>query len=183
MSSDKHRTRAEDGLSSHLLLQHHPVAAGKSPRPPAEDGDADVVHLLTVEKDAARPNAAACGEEGNYSGIPWLTVLGFVFLSFNSGMALYRSRGDVAAVSFVVFSYVDLVLLFYCLRRYERAAAGSAQREWLKAAVWILTAALTVVFSYKVAAIMPLAVAVLVWVMAFVTVAGGFYALFLHSEK
>ena len=41
---------------------------------------------------------------------------------------------------------------------------------------------LTAVFSYKVAAIMPLPVQVLVWAMAAATVLGGFYAFFLHSD-
>ena len=74
----------------------------------------------------------------------------------------------------MTFSYVDLLLLFACLRLYETAEPGSAARPRLKAAVWALTTALTVLFSAKVAAVMPAAVAVAIWVMAFATVAGGF---------
>ncbi|GJM90603.1 hypothetical protein PR202_ga06903 [Eleusine coracana subsp. coracana] len=77
----------------------------------------------------------------------------------------------------------DLVLLFACLRLYERAPAQSSTREQLKVAVWILTTLLTFAFSYKVAAVMPPSVAVLVWLMAFATVAGGFFAFFLYKEK
>ena len=72
----------------------------------------------------------------------------------------------------MAFSYVDLILLFACLRLYETAEPGSAARPRLKEAVWVLSTALTVLFSAKVAAVMPAAVAISV--MAFATVAGGF---------
>jgi hypothetical protein len=84
-----------------------------------------------------------------------LTIIGFAFLTFNSFMAVYRSNGDVGAIFFVVFSYLDLVLLFYCLRQYERTPPESPRREHIKMAVWLLTTLLTAAFSYKVAAIMP----------------------------
>jgi len=63
--------------------------------------------------------------------IPWLTVVGFLFLTFNSGMAVYRSNGDLGAIFFVAFSYVDLVSLFYCLRWYESTPPESHRREHL----------------------------------------------------
>lgn len=112
-----------------------------------------------------------------------LTFLGFLFLTFNSGMAVCRSHGDRETVAFVVFSYVDLLALFHCLRRYENAEPASQLRDRLKIAVWVLTTALTLLFSFKVAAVMPPAVAVLVWLMAFATIAGGFYAFFCYNEK
>jgi hypothetical protein len=114
------------------------------------------------------------------AGFSWLTLLGFAFLTFNSAMAIYRSDGDLAAIGFVAFSYVDLVLLFVCLRWYEREAPGCATRGKLKVGVWILTTLLTMAFSYKVAAIMPLAVKVVIWAMACATVLGGF---FVYTEK
>jgi hypothetical protein len=117
------------------------------------------------------------------AGFSWLTLLGFAFLTFNSAMAIYRSDGDLAAIGFVAFSYVDLVLLFVCLRWYEREAPGSATRGKLKVGVWILTTLLTMAFSYKVAAIMPLAVKVVIWAMACATVLGGFYGFFVYTEK
>ncbi|TVU33051.1 hypothetical protein EJB05_24832, partial [Eragrostis curvula] len=87
---------------------------------------------------------------------PWLlTVVGFLFLTFNSAMAVYRSNGDVGAISFVVFSYIDLVMLFFFLRLYERTEPESPRREHIKMVVWLLTTMLTAAFSYKVAAIMP----------------------------
>ena len=105
--------------------------------------------------------------------------LGFAFLTVNSAMAINRSKGDPAALGFVAFSYLDLLLLFYCHRRFESAAPGSPARLRLKVAVWLLTTMLTALLSYQVAAIMPLPVQILVWAMAATAVGGGFYALFL----
>jgi hypothetical protein len=126
--------------------------------------------------------AAAAGRPAGQS-FSWLAFAGFLFLTFNSGMAVYRSDGDPKTLAFLGFSYLDLVALFYCLRRYEDAEPGSGLRHGLKIAVWLLTTALTLLFSFKVAALMPPAVAVVVWLMAFGTVAGGFYAFFCYNEK
>jgi hypothetical protein len=126
--------------------------------------------------------AAAAGRPAGQS-FSWLAVAVFLFLTFNSGMAVYRSDGDPRTLAFLGFSYLDLVALFYCLRRYEDAEPGSRLRHGLKIAVWLLTTAITLLFSFKVAALMPPAVAVVVWLMAFGTVAGGFFALFCYNEK
>jgi len=113
----------------------------------------------------------------------WLTAMGFTFLTFNSGMAIYRSKGDVGSVAFVAVSYLDLLSLFYCLRLYEKSQQDPSQRKIIKVIVWSLTTLLTVMFSYKVAALMPLPVAVIVWAMASATILGGFYALFFSIKK
>ncbi|KAL6888246.1 hypothetical protein ACP4OV_009272 [Aristida adscensionis] len=130
--------------------------------------------------DHSRHDEPPAGAAAAWS-VPWLTLLGFAFLTFNSVMAVYRAQGDRAAIAFVAFSYLDLLALFACLRWYE--TAGDALRRRLKPAVWLLTTALTVVFSWKVAAVMPAGVAVVVWLMAFATVAGGFYAFFFLSDE
>nr|AGT17431.1 hypothetical protein SHCRBa_151_D24_F_30 [Saccharum hybrid cultivar R570] len=140
---------------------------------------AAVDNPLLVDQEANYPQA----DNNGGSSFPWPTVLGFLILSFNAAMAIIRSDGDRMAVTFVGFSYAVLVALFVCLRMYERARAGSSKREWLKIAVWVLTTLLTFSFSYKVAAIMPAPVAVVVWLMAFATVAGGFVAFFVYKEK
>ncbi|KAM0912392.1 hypothetical protein ACQ4PT_012802 [Festuca glaucescens] len=115
--------------------------------------------------------------------LSWLTALGFAFLTFNSGMAIYRSNGDAGSILFVAVSYLDLLALFDCLRHYERLDRHSPRREKIKAAVWSLTTLLTVMFSYKVAELMPLAVKLVVWAMAAATTCGGFYAFFIHDDK
>uniref|UniRef100_A0A0D9VDS5 Uncharacterized protein n=1 Tax=Leersia perrieri TaxID=77586 RepID=A0A0D9VDS5_9ORYZ len=133
-------------------------------------------HLLPVNQ---QPQL----EEQQSMGCSILTIIGFMFLTFNSAMAVYRSERDLPTISFVVFSYVDLLLLFYCLRLFEKTPPESPRRHHIKTAVWLLTTMLTAVFSYKVAAIMPFPVQLLVWGMAAATVVGGFYAFFLHSEE
>nr|CAB3475609.1 unnamed protein product [Digitaria exilis] len=108
----------------------------------------------------------------------WLPSLGFAFLSFNCGMAVYRSWEDPWSVAFVVVAYVALIVLFRCLHLLERAGhRGAGQGP--KLAVWGLSTLLTVMFSYKVAAIMPLWGQLLVWAMGIFTVVAGFYAFFL----
>ncbi|BAS77647.1 Os02g0216300, partial [Oryza sativa Japonica Group] len=133
-----------------------------------------------LEQPLRDPQAPA---EQHDMGLSPLTLLGFAFLTFNSGMAVYRSDRDLATIFFVVFSYVDLVSLFYFLRLFEKTPPESPRRHHIKTAVWLLTTMLTAVFSYKVAAIMPFPVQVLVWAMAAATVLGGFYAFFLHSDE
>lgn len=138
-----------------------------------------------MDHDAAAPlvlKDARRADDGDRS-LPWFTFVGFLVLTFNCGMAIVQSHGDTMVIAFVGFSYADLVALFACLKMHERAPPGSSTRWWLKVAVWVLTTLLTVAFSCKVAAVMPPPVAVLVWLMAFATVAGGFIAFFLYEEK
>ncbi|CAN6246667.1 unnamed protein product [Urochloa humidicola] len=133
-----------------------------------------------ADQEANVPNNGREADNGSFS---WLIFFAFLLLTFNCTMAIIRSQGEMMVVVFVSFSYADLVMLFVCLRMYERAPAGSTKREWLKIGVWTLTTLLTFAFSYKVAAVMPPLVAVLVWIMAFTTVAGGFVAFFIYKEK
>ncbi|CAL5050991.1 unnamed protein product [Urochloa decumbens] len=108
-----------------------------------------------------------------------ISMAGFLFLTVNSMVAIYRSQGDVAAVSVVVASYVCLLMLFCCLWWFEAALPGSPARDRARIGVWLTTTALTAMFSWRVAALMPGLVAAAVWFMAVSTVIGGFYALFL----
>ncbi|CAL5050992.1 unnamed protein product [Urochloa decumbens] len=105
--------------------------------------------------------------------------LGFLFVTGNSIMAIRKSRGDAAAVSFVVVSYLTLLLLLYCLRWFETAHPGSASRDRARLGVWLTTTLLTALFTWRVARLMPWPVAAGVCFMGGSTVAGGFYALFL----
>ncbi|KAF8652331.1 hypothetical protein HU200_062835 [Digitaria exilis] len=77
------------------------------------------------------------------------------------------SYSDLAAVGFVVFSSIALVVLIACLGLFERWLQGSTTRGRLKVAVWVLT----LLFLYeKIEATMALQVKVLVWWMAVATV-------------
>ncbi|KAJ1691151.1 hypothetical protein LUZ63_015306 [Rhynchospora breviuscula] len=113
----------------------------------------------------------------------WLTGVGFAMLTCNSALAIYRSKEDAWSVAFVVSTYFALLLLFWCLRLYERAAPNpnGAQRWKLKVAVWSLSTFLTAMFSYKVANLMPRPVDLVVWAMAATVICGGFYAFFRHA--
>jgi FlaA1/EpsC-like NDP-sugar epimerase len=117
------------------------------------------------------------------SSCSWLSFLGFAFLTFNSGMAINRSRDDPWSVAFIVSSFLDLLLLFFCLQKFEQTPRGSKTRFHLKIAVWLLSTFLTVMFSYRVAALMPLAVAIIVWVMSLSTIGAGFYLFFVYREE
>lgn len=111
----------------------------------------------------------------------WLSLAAFAFLTFNTAIAVRRSIDDHGAVAFAVVSYVDLLCLFWCLRRFERA--NEQDKWWLKVAVWLLASLLTGMFSYKVAAVMPWPVAAILWGMNCATTIGGFYAFFVHREN
>ncbi|XP_004964552.1 uncharacterized protein LOC101770415 [Setaria italica] len=77
----------------------------------------------------------------------WVATASFGFLTLNSGLAIYSARGDPASVLFIVGSYLALLLLFRCLRAYERAPPGSPERERARRAVWPFTTLLTAAFS------------------------------------
>ncbi|KAF0910767.1 hypothetical protein E2562_004745 [Oryza meyeriana var. granulata] len=105
-----------------------------------------------------------------------LVRAGLVVLTLTSGVAIYRAAGDVGSIAFVATSYAMLPLLFHYLRAYELVDA--AERERLRRKVWCLCTALTTLFAWKVAGVMPPAAAVAVWLLAVATSAGGFVVLF-----
>ncbi|WVZ82531.1 hypothetical protein U9M48_029785 [Paspalum notatum var. saurae] len=105
-----------------------------------------------------------------------LTMLGFVVLVCNSCLAIYSSWGDAGAVAFVLLAKTALVLLFLCLREFDRPGRGRDNK--IKAAVWALTALLMAMFASKVASFMPPAVGAVVWAMAVAPAAAGFWAMF-----
>ncbi|CAL9080756.1 unnamed protein product [Musa textilis] len=113
----------------------------------------------------------------------WLPTIAFLFLTYNSAESAYRSRHDPPTLAFIVFAYVDLVMLLFCLKQFEKLSPESApaKRERLKAAVWVLTVALNLAFAWRVAEIMPWLLSVLVWLMSVSVAIGGFYGLFIHQ--
>lgn len=113
----------------------------------------------------------------------WLSATGFAFLSFSCGMAIFRSIHDPYAVAFVIVAYLALITLFRCLHLLERDARDRRRGRGLKVAVWSLATLLTFMFSYKVAAVMPIWGQALVWAMATLTTAAGFYAFFIARQE
>jgi len=110
------------------------------------------------------------------------TLLCLLILFVNCCGAVYHSRHDPWSVAFVAASFTDLVLLFHSIHRFEGAPRGSRARSRAKAGVWVLSSILTAMFSYKVAALMPLAAAIVVWTMGAGTVLAGFFMLFFCGE-
>ncbi|XP_015694047.1 uncharacterized protein LOC107304473 [Oryza brachyantha] len=109
--------------------------------------------------------------------------VGLLVVTLTSGAAIYMAAGDVGSTAFVAVSYGALLVLFRCLRAYERAPpADVAGRERLRRGVWCLCTVLTALFAWKVAGVMPPAAAVAVWVLAVATSAGGFAVLF-HRRR
>jgi Family of unknown function (DUF6490) len=112
----------------------------------------------------------------------WLTKLGIGVLTCNAALALYRSTDDSWSLVFIVVSYFALVLLFWCLHLFERVAADAARRMQLKIAVWSLSTMVTMMFAYRVAALMPWLLAIIVWIMAATVPVGGFYAFIIYRD-
>ncbi|KAK3131606.1 hypothetical protein QOZ80_6AG0508710 [Eleusine coracana subsp. coracana] len=95
----------------------------------------------------------------------------------NSAIAIYNSWGNAGSVAFVLAADAAILLLFLCLREFERA--GREREKNIKVAVWLLTTMLTLMFASRVAPLMPPVVSMVAWAMSVATAAGGFWALFL----
>lgn len=117
-------------------------------------------------------------------GFPWVTVAILLGLAANLALCVRRVGGDDRrAIAFVAFSHLNLLLLFGAIRHFEVSPAGSPARGRARLTVWLLTTTLTAAFTSKIGAIVPLGFAIAAWIMAAVTVLGGFYMLFLYGEK
>jgi hypothetical protein len=116
--------------------------------------------------------------------VSWATVAIFVFLALNLALCVRRVHADGrGAVTFVGVSHLNLALLVCALRCFEVAPQGSPARGRARLAVWLLTTTLTATFTWKIAEVMPLGLAVAAWVAAAATVGGGFCVLFLHDDE
>ncbi|CAN6202574.1 unnamed protein product [Urochloa humidicola] len=117
----------------------------------------------------------------------WLVGAGLLVLTLSCGAAVCRAPRDTASVVFVVASYLTLLLLFLCLRAYELAPLGEAggRRGRMRRAVWSLSTLLTVMFAWRVAAVMPYywPAALLVWTLsAAAATVGGFVVILFHRH-
>ncbi|KAJ4794849.1 hypothetical protein LUZ62_046095 [Rhynchospora pubera] len=110
-------------------------------------------------------------------------VITFLFLTYNAVLSSYRSRGNPGDLAFVISCYGELILLFWCLKRYENLGADAPveHKYRLKVVVWILTTLLTVMFAWRVSQIMPLCLKIVVWGMSGSVIVAGFYAFFIFS--
>lgn len=114
----------------------------------------------------------------------FLAFVAFLLLTFTTAESAYRSRHQPSALAFTLFSYADLVLLFHCLKVFERLGPDATLRkkEGLKALVWLLATAQILAFTWRVAAEIPLPIAVALWLVAGLITISGFYLMFFRSE-
>ncbi|KAJ0959935.1 hypothetical protein J5N97_000300 [Dioscorea zingiberensis] len=132
--------------------------------------------LCTSAQEPTRSNVVG------YEHQTWLPTIGMVFLTINSIIAVYRSINDPWTVMFVVTAYANAVLLVYYMRNIEKTPEMKRGVR-MKATVWTLASTLTVLFTYRVSIMLPVFLAIIVWLMACVIVFGGFYALLVHREE
>lgn len=132
-----------------------------------------------AEDDNATPTPTGASNDGSSS---CASAVALSFLGLNSVVAIYRSRHDPQSILFVTVCFLCVVLLFHLLRVFERLSPESPRRLQVKAAVWTLTTTLTVMFSGRVAPLMPAPVAAVVWSMAAVTILAGFYMFFVCPD-
>ncbi|CAA6672771.1 unnamed protein product [Spirodela intermedia] len=95
---------------------------------------------------------------------PWIPAAAVLFLTFSCGQAIYRAWADTYTISFIVTAYSTLLALFWCLRRLDRLPRGGdasvvTEEKWLKFAVWLLSLVLNGMFSFRVAEMLPPALA------------------------
>ncbi|CAN6358743.1 unnamed protein product [Urochloa humidicola] len=114
-----------------------------------------------------------------------LRVAAAVLVGYSFAVTAWRARHELQDLAFVAAVCALLAALLVCLRRAERLAPDSpaGERRRVKAAVWAFSAALSCAFAYRVAAIMPLALAVLVWCMTTFVVLTGLFLLVLSRDQ
>ncbi|PUZ74259.1 hypothetical protein GQ55_1G050000 [Panicum hallii var. hallii] len=153
--------------------QQSPNSSGRRPSQEARDGDrrdeGPDRRLSPTSGSSPRPAQRRPPGDGHGLGsLSWLEFFGFLFLSYNSGMAVYQSWGDVAAISVVAFMFVNIASLVVCLKLFQAAPPNSTGRNRLRASAWLLTMSLTFGYVYQVigTATRPtLQVALLQWAM------------------
>jgi hypothetical protein len=110
-----------------------------------------------------------------------------LFLTLNSGMAIYRSAHDnnVGSVISAALAYLNLITLFACVAMYVRSPPGpdgfSPGRSRLRATVWLLTTTLTFHYIFETTGTTKpttLNAAMLLWAMSTTTGVAVFYVFF-----
>uniref|UniRef100_A0A0D9WLT7 PRA1 family protein n=1 Tax=Leersia perrieri TaxID=77586 RepID=A0A0D9WLT7_9ORYZ len=100
----------------------------------------------------------------------WLLPQAVLAVAVASAAALWPKPAPPLVVA-AAAPYAILVVLFWCVRAFERAAAAgdAAAQGRLRLAVWLLSSALTVLFAGRVVPLVPGAAAVFVWGMSAAT--------------
>ncbi|KAL5983098.1 hypothetical protein ACLOJK_017179 [Asimina triloba] len=132
-------------------------------------------------------------ESNHHEGSGWLSedfdpsfiwFYSILFLTTNTLAAAIRARDDPSLVAFVVSIYAFLLLLFWCVRAFDRLPYESRARERLKVPIWLLGSALNLMFAQRVTLVVTAnAMAWLVWSLAASSCLFTFYFFFMHTEK
>lgn len=128
-----------------------------------------------------KPETSDDEREGLFSIPPFLVAI----LALTFVLQIYQLYDQPRSLAFVVFAYGNLVLLFWCLHRFDKEEPenNSKRRETFKVAVWLLSSCLVLTLTFRVAVMMPFAVKVLVWSMAGANVSFTTYAFFLSRAN
>uniref|UniRef100_A0A0E0BYB7 Uncharacterized protein n=1 Tax=Oryza meridionalis TaxID=40149 RepID=A0A0E0BYB7_9ORYZ len=122
-------------------------------------------------------------QDGDNALLPCV-IAGFL-VAGHVAACTYRAAAEPRDLAFVAAAYTMLALLLYCVSRFEALAAdgpaAAVARERLRLPVWALSTALTVLFSSRVASMMPPPLNALVVAMSVVVTVGGFCLLFLSN--
>ncbi|KAK8959420.1 hypothetical protein KSP40_PGU006109 [Platanthera guangdongensis] len=118
---------------------------------------------------------------------PAISSVAILVVVATIGAALWRARDDPQSLCFALTSYIELGLLFLCIRSVERlpeegGAAAEKKRRRQKLAVWSLATALCVTFCFRVQKLLPPALAAAAWAMALAVSSGGFYLFFVCNQ-
>ena len=125
----------------------------------------------------------SCSSDPSKDSSSCTSAFAFTILAINCGAAIYHSRRDPWSVAFVLAAFLMLISLLCALRLFESLPRSSPRRSHVKAGVWVLSTVLTILFTYRVAALMPFPVAVVVWAMSVFTILAGFYMFFVCSDE
>ncbi|KAF3326899.1 hypothetical protein FCM35_KLT08529 [Carex littledalei] len=102
-------------------------------------------------------------------------------------MAKNKSHSNINLwdYAFVTSCYVELMLLFYCLRKHENmtADAPTDDRDRLKGVVWVLCTLLTCTFAWRISQILPWYLNIIIWGMSASVIVVGFYFFFLFQNE
>ncbi|EHA8587305.1 hypothetical protein COCNU_scaffold001842G000010 [Cocos nucifera] len=88
-------------------------------------------------------------------------------------------------LAFVISSYVNLLVLFWCLDRFEKLGPNNPpeKRGRLKVAIWVLTTALNLALAWRVSDVVSWALVVAAWSMAAFVAVVGFYVFFICKDQ
>ncbi|KAJ4794848.1 hypothetical protein LUZ62_046094 [Rhynchospora pubera] len=128
-----------------------------------------------------QPESEPVSQQHNNSRFAFFPIIAFLYLSYNFGLAAYRSRSNPWDLAFIISCYVELILLFLCLKKHENLAADAPTecRYRLKVVVWILCTLLTFTFAWRISQIMPWYLNVIIWAMSASVILVEFYFFFL----